>query len=258
MPDRPSMASLIRRTSIDNDTNIDIETSSLEMSRSTVSNQITPGLKDKRTKTAGCSFLQLPRELRDEIYHYALVCARYADIETVYDRSILGYQIRPPWRIQHIPATPGICLVNKQLNVEANEVLYSKNEIHFDRPSITQRFLTVIGSTNRNHIRSISCTVKNKPLGHTEMPWLWATPLLRLETGNLRIVEIIGNVDDCVDMDRTLLNALIQLFAKDEDKSLLRHLILRGFPASYRKHFPETLRVTEPDFVPLVGRRRVW
>jgi hypothetical protein len=54
------------------------------------------------------------------------------------------------------PPTPAICLLNRQLSVEANEILYSRNTIHFDAPEDIHDCLEAIGSINKAHVQSIS------------------------------------------------------------------------------------------------------
>ena len=101
------------------------------------------GLKGLKDDTPTFSFLQLPLEVRNRIYLYALMCTLYANLS-------------PQYMDIYRPPTPGICRVNKQLSVEANEILYSRNTIHFDVPEDIHDCLEAIGNINKAHIRSIS------------------------------------------------------------------------------------------------------
>ena len=88
-------------------------------------------------------FLQLPREIRNQIYLCALMRASYVNLSSQY----MGI---------HRPPTPAIYLVNRQLSAEANEILYSRNIIHFDDRHDIHDCRETIGTTSKSHIRSIS------------------------------------------------------------------------------------------------------
>ena len=89
-------------------------------------------LRDKPT----FPFLQLPREIRDRIYLCALMCP----VEARISPQIMEW-FKPP--------TPAMCLVNKQLSAEANEILYSRKKIRFDKPEDIHNCLEAIGTINK-------------------------------------------------------------------------------------------------------------
>jgi hypothetical protein len=166
-------------------------------------------------------FLQLPREIRDMIYEYAI---DYPDMSTIFAKAReinkTAYDTRPrgdttaglPYVVlpkpQYLPlATPGLLLLNRQISAEAVDVLrkktwYLKEPIP-DKDYVAGHapdIIEFIGEETLQNIRHASLTLdfQNWPLGES---WDWTIQMLldtwyistNLETLHVR-VENCGNV----------------------------------------------------------------
>ncbi|KAL2046819.1 hypothetical protein N7G274_000837 [Stereocaulon virgatum] len=204
-------------------------------------------LRDKPT----FPFLQLPREIRDRIYLYALKCPAFA-------------KIHPQVMEWFKPSTPAICLVNRQLSAEANEILYSKNMMHFDEPEEIHNCLEAIGTINKAYIRSISLWFDYRTIEQCRRDGTsglanssdWAKALLGSGLTKLNKIKI---QTECVgaesyscyhpSMDPVLVRAIKYLF-RQEQEGPTRHLMLTGFNYDNRRRFPGSWRVTMTQFAP--------
>ena len=196
-------------------------------------------------------FLRLPREVRNRIYLYALMCPAYAKLSSQYMDLF-----KPP--------TPALYLVNRQLSAEANEILYSMNTMHFEEPEDIHNYLEAIGTINKAYIRSISIwfdyrTIKQRrrdrisTLGTSSD---WAKALLGSGLTRLKKIEISTEYIGASDyssyypsMDPAMERAIKYLFQQNQDGTT-RHLMLTGFNYEDRKRFPGNWRVTMTQFVP--------
>jgi hypothetical protein len=88
------------------------------------------------------------QEVRDQIYSYALGTPHINTEPRLTAWLAFDYP-------QMKPATPNICLANKQVYRETVEVLYSKNAFRFERPGHLLQFEEQIGSLNCDLIRHI-------------------------------------------------------------------------------------------------------
>lgn len=86
------------------------------------------------------SFLDLPRELRDQVYGHCLVG----------DKGSLC----PPF-IPYFEVTTGLFRVSKSVYREASCVFYSQNTINLSGPESIVPYLKKIGSLNAEHIRRV-------------------------------------------------------------------------------------------------------
>ncbi|KAL9117781.1 MAG: hypothetical protein Q9187_005677 [Circinaria calcarea] len=196
-------------------------------------------------------FLQLPREIRDQIYLYALICTPYANLSPQYMDSY-----RPP--------TPAICLVNRQLSVEANKILYSRNTVHFEVPDDIHDCLEAIGSVNKAYVRSISIWFDYRTIEQRQRDGVstsgtashWARALFGSGLTNLMKIDLsteyVGASSYSLyypSMDPAMEHVIKYLFQKDQEETT-RHLMLTGFNYDDRKKFPGNWRVTMTQFDP--------
>jgi len=196
-------------------------------------------------------FLRLPREVRDQIYLYALMCTFYANLI-------------PQHMEFYRPPTPAICLLNRQLSVEANEILYSRNTIHFDAPEDIHDCLEAIGSMNKAHVQSISIWFDYRTTEQRQWDGVstsdtashWAKALFGSGLTSLTKIDIsteyVGASSYSTyypSMDPAMERVIKHLFQKDQEGTS-RHLKLTGFNYEDRKKFPGNWRVTMTQFDP--------
>ncbi|MCJ1347454.1 hypothetical protein MMC31_005679 [Peltigera leucophlebia] len=196
-------------------------------------------------------FLLLPRKVRDQIYHYALMCPAYAKL------------VPMRWEIFR-PPTPGICLVNRQLSIEANKILYSRNTFYFDELDDIRTRLEAIGSINKAHVQSISIWFDYRSIKQCQRDGVstlgtasdWAMALFGSGLKNLVKIDISTEyVGACSyssyypSMDPAMEHAVKYLFRQDQQDNM-RHLKLTGFNYDDRKKFPGHWRVTMTQFDP--------
>jgi hypothetical protein len=204
-------------------------------------------LRDKPT----FPFLQLPREIRDRIYLYALKCPVYAKIPL---QNMDWFK----------PPTPAIYIVHRQLSAEANEILYSRNMICFDEPEDIHKCLEAIGTINKAYIRSISIWFGCRTIEQCRRDGIsglasssdWAMALLGSGLTKVKKIKIeteyVG-ASDCSccypSMDPALERAIKYLFRQEQEGST-RHLMLTGFNYDDRRRFPGNWRVTMTQYDP--------
>jgi hypothetical protein len=98
-------------------------------------------------------FLDLPREIRNQIYQHALQAPVHVVTD---DRPTEWLNLNDsPYK----PPSPQICLLNAQISKEANEVLYGSNTFVFTRPNTLLQFERQIGLINQSSIRHIGLNV---------------------------------------------------------------------------------------------------
>jgi hypothetical protein len=194
-------------------------------------------------------FLNLPREVRDQIYSYALLAPSNIKPEP---RPIHLLSLEPlSWK----PLTPGLCLVNKQIYDEGIEVLYRKNTFCFQNPGELLWFEDQIGDRNRNLIRSLeivtSVFAANSlvpvpdlvaPCDWQGVPTHWSKALLMSKLEN--VVEITITAEDAGSSERNsatiypvLQQAIEDMLQRNENGKLTRRLTLKGFDQSERRKF---------------------
>ncbi|PVI01869.1 hypothetical protein DM02DRAFT_613393 [Periconia macrospinosa] len=101
-------------------------------------------------------FLRLPRELRDEIYVYALCAPAYIEVESP---QALTRPCQDLLTNIHKPPTPGLLYVNKQVHAEAVESLYGSNTFRFQKPDAMRAFEARVGRANCTRVRRIGICV---------------------------------------------------------------------------------------------------
>ena len=208
-------------------------------------------------------FLQFPREVRDQIYTYALQAP-----VTVFTQPIVAGLVlaMPPYK----PPTPAMVLVNSQLYHEGNVILYSKNTFTFRIPRHMLEFLHQIGTRNKHLIQSIAISVNFTTIFYSvdELDELagsipddkdssgWANAIIKSELKNLSNMHVLGEdinpSGDLITMDPVLEDAIKVVLRRNQAKGVRRKLTLKGFTWDEWKKFPEDWEVTitqwdEPD-----------
>jgi hypothetical protein len=196
-------------------------------------------------------FLQLPREVRDQIYSYAFLTLSNIKPEP---RPIYLLTLEPlSWK----PPTPGLCLVNRQIHDEGIEVLYGKNTFCFQNPGELLRFEDQIGTRNQTLVHSleISTAVISEnysvpdpdlvaPCDWQGVPTHWSKALMMSKLGD--IVKMTITVEDLGSSDRNLVavstvlqQAIEDVLERNRDGELKRQLTLKGFGHPERDKFPK-------------------
>jgi hypothetical protein len=194
-------------------------------------------------------FLSLPREVRDQVYSYALLVPSNIKPEP---RPIHLLSLEPLcWK----PPTPSLCLVNKQIHDEAIEVLYRENTFCFQNPGELLRFEDQIGDQNRNLIRSLEISMSVfaanslvpvpdliAPCDWQGVPTHWSKALLMSKLKN--VVEMTITAEDTGSSERNsaiicpvLQQATEDMLQRNENGELKRRLTLKGFDQSARRKF---------------------
>jgi hypothetical protein len=194
-------------------------------------------------------FLNLPREVRDQIYSYALLAPSNVKPEP---RPIYLLSLEPlSWK----PPTPGLCLVNKQLHDEGIEILYGKNTFCFQNPGELLRFEDQIGDQNRDLMHSLeiltSVFVANSLVPIPDLvaqcdwqgvPTHWSKALLMSKLEN--VVEMTITAEDTGSAGRNLVTicpvlqqAIEDMLQRNQNGKLKRRLTLKGFDHSERRKF---------------------
>jgi hypothetical protein len=189
------------------------------------------------------TFLRFPREIRDQIYFYALRSPLTTSTTTRYAMyGMLGYSGESPFK----PPTQGLVYANKQVNKEATEVLYSRNIFRFKLPREIFDFENQIGPINCGHIRHINIwsMVPNDegdiPLPETLVPhdyeeypshWAKTFQLCSFQNVNEMTIEIYcpGAPGSFCGMEASLRNSIEELLFRNRHSQNHRRITLRGF-----------------------------
>jgi len=132
-------------------------------------------------------FLDLPCEIRLQIYHEALQAISYIKTRTtVHELSL--------YTSPNNPAAPGLCLTNRFVNQEATSVLYSSNTFYFDSPRELRKFEYKIGDLNRDFVRSLWLKISLK-----YRAWVvYTTRLFALEYSLLNHIDSLTFELECL------------------------------------------------------------
>jgi hypothetical protein len=201
------------------------------------------------------TFLLFPREVRDQIYLYCLQARVNVQTEP---RPIAYLHFAC---LQWKPPTPGLCLTNKQIHREANEVMYGRNVFHFSSPGEMLRFEDQIG-WNRELVQRIEIMTTDfpseammdpelvAPCDYAAVPshWIKAFSVSKLNG----IVEMVVAGEDNgdgfgdeegIEMPDGLRRAIEGVFARNRRENLTPRLVLKGFAVGEREKFPRSWKV---------------
>lgn len=198
-------------------------------------------------------FLNLPREVRDQIYEYAFITFSYIkpELRPIYALGL----VHGCWK----PSTPGLCLVNKQIHKEGVEVLYGKNTFFFQSPVDFVRFEEQIGSNNRALVRSLEISMYISgssapdpdlvaPCDWVGVPSHWSRALMKSHLAG--VVEMTMTVQGSGIYDRNLLivspvlqQAIENMLQRSTNANLKPQLTLKGFGPIDRERFPSDWKV---------------
>ena len=194
-------------------------------------------------------FLQFPREIRDQIYTYALqapLTVRTHPLPAIYT-SISVFK----------PPTPDMLLVNRQVYREAKEILYSRNTFAFSEPQHMLEFFEQVGHENKDRIQSISfwvdCTRKpphaDPDIEHEVGPHGWATALINADFRNITTMHVQGEDVNggswwTLPMDLIMEKAIKNILQRNPGNAATRKLILTGYHWDAYKQFPQDWEIT--------------
>jgi hypothetical protein len=189
--------------------------------------------------------LRLPREIRDQIYEYALQALGVVSPEPC-PSNCLSLE-KSTWK----PTTPDLCLVNKQVYGEAVQVLYSKNIFCFERAGQLLEFEKVIGLPNCGLVEHIEINVNVTgvrqgglmadpdlvvPCDWQGFPSHWAKALMRSSLRNVLQLTVIAQLPEkpswdgkSVKLPSSLRLAIGDFFRRRPNQAVPPRLNLSGF-----------------------------
>lgn len=205
-------------------------------------------------------FLRLPREVRDQIYSYALLVP--AQVTTAPRQSAT------PTHIKYKPLAPNICRLNKQTHEEGCEILYGRNVFHFSSPGELLSFEEKTGEKNRDLVQSVDIlvmfltrdsfldadSVARKDLKPVVSHWVKALNMSRLR--GLREMTLEGKTTTgymtpylwaLMVVSDDLRNVIVKLLERKiygMDNKGQPKLILKGFKEDEEKKFPRAWLIT--------------
>lgn len=187
-------------------------------------------------------FLLLPRELRDQIYRFAL-----ANTKIMYAPRV------------RLPPTEGchssLVLTNRQLNREANNILYSENMFFFHAPRDMIVYLARTGKRNKSLVKRIGIMFdRTDPLSaiHALYPERTARVSLKAvsasQLNGVVEMEVVGYPEPIRFQEETRTNSELEMAIEDtlgcgDGKILVRKMSLILFVEDERKRFSKDLRV---------------
>lgn len=192
--------------------------------------------------------LQFPREIRDQIFTYALEAPLPVRTSPVLAMHTSMSDFRPP--------TPGLLLVNRQVYCEAKEILYSRNSFAFSEPQHLLDFLKQIGNHNKDRIQSLSfwvCYIDRQP--HIDPnhetgtePHDWANALIGADLRNVSKLHVQGETINSPwmvpAMEPIMEIAIKSLLQRNPGNEATRKLKLTGYDCNACKRFPQNWEIT--------------
>ena len=120
--------------------------------------QLHPGEPVSLVRHRKPTFLDLPREIRDEIYHHSLCCAGPEPITLYQSSQDLCTKTDAPSPLAGLATS--LFYANRTVSREALETFYSSNTFVISEPQKNWArlwtFLWTIGAVNRSHLRSLA------------------------------------------------------------------------------------------------------
>lgn len=202
-------------------------------------------------------FLSLPREVRDQIYTYALQAPREAFVGVRHIRMLSCDTFPDSTHYPFKPPTPALLLVNKQIYDEAVRVLYTCNNFSFHRPRELFDFQTQVGVYNCALVRQMKISVVFEdesmhipldylaPYDYENIPSHWARALIESRLlNNIVAMQIDANTGSheirLMNMPPALYRAILATFSRNRNATTVPQLTLKGFQAQEVDKFPKS------------------
>ncbi|CCD48140.1 hypothetical protein BcDW1_4927 [Botrytis cinerea BcDW1] len=201
-------------------------------------------------------FLSFPREVRDQIYKYALQATREAFVGVRHIRMLSCDTFPDSTHYPFKPPTPGLLLVNKQIYEEAVQILYSCNNFSFHRPRELFDFQNQVGVYNCGLVRQMKISVVFgdesmytpveyvAPCDYENISSHWAKALLESRLmSNIVGMQVDANTGShemrLMTMPPSLYRAIIATFSRNRSLKTAPELILKGFQTQEVEKFPK-------------------
>ena len=201
-------------------------------------------------------FLALPREIRDQIYLYALTAPRSINPSP----SIFEEDPYTPRK----PPCPELCLASKQVYHEANAILYAKTTFAFLDADEMMDFFDRIGRRNTALIQSISIAVNYTPMldGRAE-PSDWANALSKSGLRRVCRMRITGERVGAGEFEHMKISsdlayAIKDIFVRDREVKPRISLTLKGFRRNEHKKFPDHWKIVTEQWYDTNDHREEW
>ncbi|KAI9642459.1 hypothetical protein NHQ30_009264 [Ciborinia camelliae] len=214
-------------------------------------------------------FLSFPREVRDQIYSYALQAPREAFVGVRHIRMLSCDTFPDSAHYPFKPPTPGFLLINRQIYDEAVQVLYTSNTFSFHKPRELFDFQSQIGVSNCALVRRIKISVVFEdesrhvpseyvaPCDYENIPSHWAKALVESRLLN-RIVGMqidantISHGMRLMSMPPALNRAILATFSRNRLAITTPELILKGFQMQEVEKFPPSWRKSSEQWLKVV------
>lgn len=214
-------------------------------------------IKSRKTPPKYFPFMQLPREIRDQIYLYAL---QAKDRDAPQHST---WRLNSSYRQTTKPHTPGLIRLNKQIYSETIQVLYQTNVFKFRRPRQLFNFEDQIGASNQSLVRHIQIHIippdiewdPMEVIGMDETPSHWARALLKSSLNKVAEMTVESEDVDTISwvvrpMTMALQGAIKNMMLRNKENPFPPRLTLRGFWESDHKEFPQSWKVVTEQWPP--------
>ncbi|KAI9776227.1 MAG: hypothetical protein M1835_005579 [Candelina submexicana] len=198
-------------------------------------------------------FLQLPLELRNQIYLYLV------HHPTMYKVNLAVEPIDMfcNWGcVESGFCSIAICLTNRQISQEALFILYSRNSFTFQFPIDLRNCGSSIGQMNTNSIRSIYISTESRAyprwqfdsVNRSKVDTSWAPALIDCDVRRLTFLSV--SKKDLVarrtpyGLSKAFIEAIKHIFDRDQEKGFRPYLEFCGYDEDVREHFPKDWLVT--------------
>ncbi|QSZ32179.1 hypothetical protein DSL72_001750 [Monilinia vaccinii-corymbosi] len=211
-------------------------------------------------------FLSFPREVRDQIYTYALQAPREAFVGVRHIRMLSCDTFPDSTHYPFKPPTPGLLLVNRQMYEEAVQVLYACNNFSFHRPRELFDFQSQVGVYNCALVRQMKISVVFEdesmhapseyvaPSDYENIPSHWAKALMEARLmNNIVSMQIDANTGShelrLMCMPPALYRAILTTFARNRNATTAPEIILKGFQTQEVDKFPKTWKTSTEQWL---------
>ncbi|ESZ93872.1 hypothetical protein SBOR_5730 [Sclerotinia borealis F-4128] len=211
-------------------------------------------------------FLSFPREVRDQIYSYALQAPREAFVGVRHIRMLSCDTFPDSTHYPFKPPTPALLLANKQIYEESVQVLYSCNNFSFHKPRELFDFQSSIGVYLCSLVRQMKISVVFEdesmhvpseyvaPCDYENIPSHWAKALMESRLmNNIVGMQIDANTGShelrLMTMPPALYRAILATFSRNRKANMEPELILKGFQTQEVEKFPKTWKLSTEQWL---------
>ena len=211
--------------------------------------------------------LILPREIRDLIYrHFFLlellqVWCKDTVIVVIRSRPLFG---RGTSRV----TTLGLLAVSLQIHEEASKVLYHDNIFHFRYSLTAPGFFETIGAKNCSMMSHLQLDVSHHGRPEPEYQQQWAGILSSTTFSSIHTLELYNYsvlfhsyyfdiIPVPPDILECLVDAVLRLFGRRQDQTIIPSLTLVGFTDGEKAKFPSSWNIVVKHSIPRPFKNKI-